>query len=77
MQPYHFGDEETKGICLWLKGFPPLMSTVITTTRIARVYLMPPGPDRQKERSRFFPGVADAMADQWGAFLLAKMEQAA
>lgn len=75
VQPYHFGDEETKGICLWLKGFPPLMSTVITTTREARVWRMPPGPDRQKARSRFFPGVADAMADQWGTWL--RMKQAA
>lgn len=75
VQPYHFGDEETKGICLWLKNLPPLMSTAIATKREARVHRMPPGPDRWKDRSRFFPGVADAMADQWGTWL--RMKQAA
>lgn len=66
IQPWYFGEPETKGICLWLKGLPPLMATIIETTRIARCHLMSPGPDRARERSRFFPGVAKAMADQWG-----------
>jgi hypothetical protein len=30
---------------------------------------MPPSPDRWRERSRFYPGIAEAMADQWGALL--------
>lgn len=67
-QPWNFGDRETKGICLWLRGLPKLEKTVtIKPDDVkARVWRMPPGPDRQKERSRFFPGVAKAMAEQWG-----------
>jgi len=65
IQPWMFGDEETKGICLWLKGLPHLISTVTTTKRVAKVHLMG-GKNRRKERSRFFPGVATAMALQWG-----------
>jgi hypothetical protein len=38
--------------------------------RDARVHLMPPGPDRWKERSRTYQGIADAMAQQWGATTL-------
>lgn len=65
IQPWQFGDGETKRICLWLRGLPPLMPTQVVYEREARVHMLPPGPDRQKERSRFFPGVARAMADQW------------
>ena len=39
--------------------------------RVARVHRMPPGPDRWKERSRTFKGIAEAMADQWGGYVLA------
>ena len=42
------------------------MSTMIEQKREALVHGMAPGPNRQKERSRFFKGVAAAMADQWG-----------
>ena len=67
IQPWEFGDPETKKVCLWLKGLPPLMATEAPTEqRTARVHRMPPGPNRQKERSRFFPGIARAMAEQWG-----------
>ena len=66
VQPWQFGHGETKRTCLWLKGLPPLVPTNIVDGREARVHRMPPGPDRQKERSRFFSGIADAMADQWG-----------
>lgn len=70
VQPWQFGDGETKRTCLWLRGLPPLQSTQIVDGRVARVHRMPPGPDRAKERSRFFPGIAAAMADQWGPLLM-------
>ena len=65
IQPWQFGHGETKRTCLWLKGLPPLAPTKVVSGREARVHLMPPGPDRQKERSRFFAGIAAAMAEQW------------
>ena len=66
IQPWQFGHGEVKATCLWLVGLPPLMPTFVVAGREARVHRMPPGPDRWKERSRTFQGVADAMADQWG-----------
>jgi hypothetical protein len=66
VQPWQFGHPETKRTCFWLKNLPPLTPTDIVEGREARVHLMPPGPDRWRERSRFFPGIAKAMAAQWG-----------
>ena len=66
IQPWQFGHGETKATCLWLKNLPPLVPTNIVDGREARVHRMPPGPNRWKERSRTFQGIADAMADQWG-----------
>lgn len=66
IQPWQFGHGEIKGTCLWLKGLPKLTPTQIVEGRTARVHRMPPGPDRWKERSRTFAGIAEAMADQWG-----------
>jgi hypothetical protein len=66
-QPWHFGHGEVKRVCLWLKNLPPLVPTDVVEGRTPRVHRMPPGPDRQKERSRFFCGIADAMAAQWGS----------
>lgn len=65
IQPWQFGHGETKATCLWLKGLPRLLPTNIVAGRENRVHRMPPGPDRWKERSRTFQGVADAMAAQW------------
>ncbi len=67
IQPWQFGHGETKATCLWLKGLPPLMPTNVVAGREPRVHFMPPGPDRWKERSRTFEGIAQAMADQWGS----------
>jgi hypothetical protein len=67
IQPWQFGHGETKATCLWLHGLPPLQPTDIVEGRTARVHRMPPGPDRWKERSRTYGGVAEAMAAQWGA----------
>jgi hypothetical protein len=69
IQPWQFGHGETKATCLWLKGLPPLVPTNIVTGREQRVFRMAPGPDRKKERSRTFEGIAEAMASQWGASL--------
>ena len=78
IQPWQFGHGETKATCLWLKGLPPLRPTNIVPGREHRIHLMPPGPDRWKERSRTYQGIADAMADQWGAYtdLVTEMEAA-
>jgi len=66
IHPWEYGHGETKATCLWLKNLPPLQPTDIVTGRENRVWRMSPGPDRWKERSRTFPGIAAAMADQWG-----------
>lgn len=66
IQPWQFGHGETKRTCFWLRNLPPLTPTQIVAGREARVHRMPPRPDRWKERSRFYPGIAAAMADQWG-----------
>jgi site-specific DNA-cytosine methylase len=70
IQPWQFGHGETKATCLWLKNLPKLVPTDIVEGRVARVHRMAPSPDRWKERSRTFAGIADAMADQWGGFAL-------
>lgn len=66
IQPWQFGHGETKATCLWLKNLPPLVPTNVVSGMEQRVHRMPPGPNRWKERSRTFQGVADAMASQWG-----------
>jgi site-specific DNA-cytosine methylase len=67
IQPWQFGHGETKATCLWLKNLPKLVPTDVVPGREARVHRMPPGPDRWRERSRTFEGIAWAMAVQWGA----------
>jgi site-specific DNA-cytosine methylase len=66
IQPWQFGHGETKATCLWLDGLPKLTPTDIVDGREARVHKMPPGPNRWRERSRTFTGIAAAMAAQWG-----------
>ncbi len=70
IQPYHFGHGETKRTCLWLKNLPKLQYTNIVEGREQRIWKLPPGPDRWKERSRTFQGIADAMAKQWSEYVL-------
>jgi|WetSurMetagenome_2_1015567.scaffolds.fasta_scaffold70899_5 hypothetical protein len=65
IQPWMFGHGETKTTCLWLKGLPPLQPTNVVEGREGIVWKMPPSPDRWKERSRTFTGIAEAMASQW------------
>ena len=78
IQPWQFGHGETKATCLWLKGLPHLVPTNIVSGRHPRVHLMSPGPDRWKERSRTYEGIAEAMAEQWGGYsdLVSMMEAA-
>ena len=65
IQPWQYGHGETKATCLWLKNLPKLVPTNIGEGREARIHKMPPGPDRWKERSRTYQGIATAMATQW------------
>lgn len=67
IQPWQFGHGETKATCLWLKGLPKLVPTDIVDGREARIHHMTPSVDRGKERSRTLTGIAEAIADQWGA----------
>ncbi len=67
IQPWQFGHGETKATCLWLKNLPPLKPTNIVEGREPRVHHASPGTDRWKERSRTLPGIAAAMAEQWGS----------
>src|ERR1700749_2950786 len=75
IQPWQFGHGETKATCLWLhdnsafynrKRLNPLKPTNIVEGREGRIWRMPPSPDRAKLRSKTFPGIAQAMAEQWG-----------
>lgn len=65
IQPWQFGHGETKATCLWLHGLPKLVPTNIVDGREGRIWKMPPGPDRAKERSKTYSGIAQAMAEQW------------
>ncbi len=65
IQPWQFGHGETKATCLWLKNLPLLQPTEIVAGRENRIWRMPPSPERAKARSKTFPGIAKAMAEQW------------
>ncbi|WP_316859955.1 hypothetical protein [uncultured Cohaesibacter sp.] len=74
VQPHQFGHPEFKATGLYLKNLPSLVPT--NQLKVPekgsdewkawnRVHRLPPGPERSIERSRFFPGIAQAMANQW------------
>lgn len=65
IQPWQFGHGETKATCLWLKNLPKLVPTDIVSGREARIHKMPPSENRSRDRSRTYPGIAAAMAEQW------------
>ena len=72
VQPWQFwhlgepGKGEVKATCFWLDGLPALVPTTPDETgRHPACWLQPPGPDRWKDRSRTYPGIADAMGEQW------------
>jgi hypothetical protein len=81
VQPWQFGHPEVKRTCLWLRNLPALQSTNIVNGRQARVHRHSGwgrhGEVRAKERSRFFPGIAQAMADQWGDYAVRQFHQEA
>lgn len=66
IQPWQFGHGETKATCLWLKNLPKLIPAHVVSGRAPRIHHMPPSPDRAKLRSLTYPGIAQAMAAQWG-----------
>lgn len=66
IQPWQFGHGETKATCLWLKNLPPLKPTKVVEGREQRVYKMAPSANRSILRSKTYPGIAKAMANQWG-----------
>lgn len=70
IQPWQFGHGKTKATCLWLKGLPKLIPTNIVSGREARIHRMAPGPNRGRDRSETYQGIADAMAEQWGPYAL-------
>jgi hypothetical protein len=69
-----FGHMEQKATCLWLRGLPKLKQTNsvkqqmldLPKNKRERLHYLSPGPTRWRERSRTYPGIADAMAIQWG-----------
>ena len=69
IQPYQFGHGETKATCLWLRGLPELRETNRVNGREQRIWKLPPGPNRRRERSETYQGIADAMAMQWGGYV--------
>jgi len=66
IQPWQFGHGEMKTTCLWLKNLPKLTPTDIVSGRHSGILAESPGPNRWKNRSRTYAGIADAMAKQWG-----------
>jgi len=68
VQPWQFGDPAKKRTCFWTRGLPPLKPTsdLDGKSAVAEVHSASPGPNRWKERSRTYPGIAKAMAEQWG-----------
>jgi len=66
IQPWMFGHGETKATCLWLVNLPELKPTNIVSGREQRIHKLPPSKDRAMLRSKTYPGIAEAMAKQWG-----------
>jgi hypothetical protein len=65
-QPWEHGHGETKKTGFALYGLPPLRPTNIVEGREQRVWKMPPGPNRKRDRSETYSGIADAIVNQWG-----------
>jgi len=66
IQPWQFGHGETKKTGLWLHNLPDLKPTNIVEGREQKIWKMSPGPKRSELRSKTYPGIAKAMANQWG-----------
>lgn len=79
IQPYYFGDAWKKKTCLWLKNLPLLKPTDMVEPKGYWIgahgkdkvpYGMIKGFRDQKTRSKTFPGIAKAMAEQWSEYIL-------
>ena len=79
IHPWQYGHPESKTTCLWLKNLPALKPTNILqkpesgrweNQTASGQNKLAPSPDRWKERSKTYPGIAEAMAEQWSAFVL-------
>ena len=70
IQPYEFGEPESKCTCFWVKNLLKLKPTKVLKEYNHSVHTASPSIDRWKFRSRTFRGVAKAMADQWGNFVV-------
>ena len=79
VQPWQFGDPAKKRTGFWTRGLPPLRATSAMTAADAMpdCHRASPGPDRWKERSRTYQGIANAIADQWGGFVASQIRGAA
>ena len=66
VQPYEFGHGETKKTGFALHNLPRLKSTNFVEGREQRVWKMPPGPNRKRDRSETYQGIAEAIMSQWG-----------
>jgi len=73
IHPWQFGHGETKETWLWLKNLPKLKPTNIVEGRENLIFKMPPSKDRQKLRSKTYPGIASAIAFQYTSFLSTKI----
>lgn len=71
IQQWEHGHGETKKTGFALHNLPTLEPSNIVSGREARVWKMPPGPNRKADRSRTLPGVGKAIADQWGRLFTA------
>lgn len=73
IQPYEYGHPFKKTTRLWEKGVPQLLPTNIVnqreSTKIAGNWYNKGGKERQKNRSKTFEGIANAMAEQWGGYI--------
>jgi len=82
IQPYQFGDDASKKTCLWLKNLPLLKPTIFIEPILSKTgkkiwsnqtpsgqNKLGPSLDRAKLRSKTYPGIAKAMAEQWGGEL--------
>lgn len=69
IQPWQYGHGETKKTGLALHSLPELKPTNIVEGREHRIWKMPPGVNRKRDRSETYQGIADAFADQWGKLL--------
>lgn len=77
IHPWQHGHMEKKATCLWIKGLPKIIETdnvydemiKLPKNKQQRMFYMPPGPNRTKERSKTYSGIADAFGDQWSGLL--------